>query len=207
MRPDFRLRGNLRDSIHGRLLRLAVVGVDFHRAVVFDVDLGTRLVDDAANRCATLADDVADLVRMDLQRGDGRCVLRQIRTRLADHLVHFAKDEHAAFVRLLKCCFHDLFGDPVDLDVHLQRGNTFRRTSHLEVHVAEVVLVAEDVGQHRVFVGLPSPGPWQRRQPGRLIGTPASISASDDPHTLAIELDPFDSVISETRRIVYGNAS
>src|SRR5580765_3480579 len=37
------------------------------------------------------------------------------------------------------------------------------------------------------------------------IGTPASISASDPPHTLAIEDDPFDSVMSETIRIVYGN--
>ena len=33
-------------------------------------------------------------------------------------------------------------------------------------------------------------------------GIPASIRAKLDPHTLAIELDPFDSVISETTRIV-----
>ncbi len=37
---------------------------------------------------------------------------------------------------------------------------------------------------------------------GRLIGTPASISASEPPHTEAIEDEPFDSVISETRRMV-----
>src|SRR4051812_50093084 len=40
---------------------------------------------------------------------------------------------------------------------------------------------------------------------GRLIGTPASIIASVPPHTDAIELEPFDSRISLTRRIVYGN--
>ena len=34
------------------------------------------------------------------------------------------------------------------------------------------------------------------------IGTPASINDKDVPHTEAIELDPFDSVISETTRIV-----
>ena len=33
---------------------------------------------------------------------------------------------------------------------------------------------------------------------GSLIGTPASISDKDVPHTVAIEEDPFDSVISET---------
>src|SRR3970040_369068 len=42
---------------------------------------------------------------------------------------------------------------------------------------------------------------------GGLIGTPASISASELPQTEAIEEEPFDSVISETTRIVYGNDS
>jgi hypothetical protein len=37
---------------------------------------------------------------------------------------------------------------------------------------------------------------------GRLSGTPASISDSEAPHTLAIEDEPFDSVISETTRMV-----
>ena len=37
---------------------------------------------------------------------------------------------------------------------------------------------------------------------GRLSGTPASISASEEPHTDAIDEEPFDSVISETTRMV-----
>ena len=37
---------------------------------------------------------------------------------------------------------------------------------------------------------------------GRFSGTPASISASEEPHTVAIEDEPFDSVISETTRTV-----
>src|SRR6476620_2205903 len=41
---------------------------------------------------------------------------------------------------------------------------------------------------------------------GRFSGTPASISASEVPHTVAIEDEPFDSVISETTRVVYGNS-
>ena len=40
-----------------------------------------------------------------------------------------------------------------------------------------------------------------------LIGTPASISARLVPHTLAIELEPFDSRISETTRMTYGNVA
>ncbi len=37
---------------------------------------------------------------------------------------------------------------------------------------------------------------------GRFSGTPASISASEVPHTVAIEDEPLDSVISETTRSV-----
>ena len=38
-------------------------------------------------------------------------------------------------------------------------------------------------------------------------GTPASYSASDPPHTVAIEDEPLDSRMSETMRIVYGKCS
>jgi hypothetical protein len=37
---------------------------------------------------------------------------------------------------------------------------------------------------------------------GGFSGTPASISASEVPQTVAIDDEPFDSVISETTRIV-----
>ena len=42
---------------------------------------------------------------------------------------------------------------------------------------------------------------------GAVIGTPASISDSDEPQTLAIDEEPLDSKMSETMRIVYGKSS
>ena len=42
---------------------------------------------------------------------------------------------------------------------------------------------------------------------GALIGTPASMSESEPPQTVAIDDEPFDSRISETMRIVYGKSS
>src|SRR5258706_7267022 len=42
---------------------------------------------------------------------------------------------------------------------------------------------------------------------GSRIGTPASISDKQPPHTDAIDDDPFDSRISDTMRIVYGKSS
>ena len=41
---------------------------------------------------------------------------------------------------------------------------------------------------------------------GRVIGTPASSSASVEPQTDAIDDDPLDSSVSETSRSVYGNS-
>ena len=42
---------------------------------------------------------------------------------------------------------------------------------------------------------------------GDFNGTPASISAKVAPHTVAIELEPFDSRISEVTRMVYGKSA
>ncbi|CFV98514.1 Uncharacterised protein [Bordetella pertussis] len=39
------------------------------------------------------------------------------------------------------------------------------------------------------------------------MGTPASIMASEPPHTEAIDEEPLDSVISDTRRMVYWKSS
>ena len=58
-------------------------------------------------------------------------------------------------MRLAERDLHDLLGDAGDLDVHLQRGDAVLGAGHLEVHVAEVVLVAQDVGQHGEVACLP----------------------------------------------------
>ncbi len=50
-------------------------------------------------------------------------------------------------LRLIERDAHDLFGDAGDLDVHLQRGDAVGGARNLEVHVAEVIFIAEDVGQ------------------------------------------------------------
>ena len=42
---------------------------------------------------------------------------------------------------------------------------------------------------------------------GRLMGTPASMSASVEPQVDAMDDEPLDSMTSETTRMVYGNSS
>ena len=69
---------------------------------------------------------------------------------LRERFRHLAEDVKPAVLGLAECDAHDFFGDAGDLDVHLQRGNAALGASHLEVHVAEMVLVTENVREHGV---------------------------------------------------------
>ncbi len=56
------------------------------------------------------------------------------------------------FLGLRQGDLHDFLGDALDLDVHLQRGDAVGGAGHLEVHVAQVIFIAQDVGQHGKLV-------------------------------------------------------
>ncbi len=120
---------------------------------------------------------------------------------LGQHLVHLTQDMQASLLGLLQRNLHDLLGDTLDLDVHLQGGHAFGSTGHFEVHVAQVIFVTEDVGQHGKLVALldQAHGDTGNRC---LQGTPAAIMASEPTQTDAMELEPLDSVISDTTRMV-----
>ena len=92
-------------------------------------------------------------------------------------------------------------GDAADLDVHLQGGDALARAGHLEVHVAVMVFGAGDVGQDGVLLAFLHQAHGDAGHRRRLIGTPASIRASEPPQTVAIDEEPFDSRMSETTRM------
>ena len=134
--------------------RFAVDRGDLDGAVVFDVDLGAGLLGDLADHLAARADHLADLVGRDGDHLDARRMLAELGARRGDRLGHLAEDVQAAVLGLGQRDPHDLLGDAGDLDVHLQRGDAAFGPGDLEVHVAEVILVAENVGQHRVALVL-----------------------------------------------------
>jgi len=117
-----------------------------------DVDVNTGLVDDLLDDFAAGADDVADLVDLDLDGLDARCVRGELSGRLVDALEHLAEDEGAAALGLLQGGGQDLAGEAVDLDVHLDGGDAFGRAGDLEVHVAEGVFHALDIREDRVLI-------------------------------------------------------
>src|SRR4051812_38189524 len=151
---DLDLLGHRADPLGELLAELAVGRVDQDLAVVVDVDLRLELLGQAADGLAALADQQADLGRVDLHRDDPRGVWREVLARPADRLVHLAQDGQARLARLGQGVTEDVEGDARDLDVHLQGGDARLGAGDLEVHVAEVVLDAGDVGEDRVVLAL-----------------------------------------------------
>jgi hypothetical protein len=86
------------------------------------------------------------------------------------------------------------------LDIHLQGTDTALGTGNLEIHITQVIFITEDIGQARRNRSPSLIKPMAIPATGCLTGTPASIRASEVPQTEAMELEPLDSVISETTR-------
>ena len=64
---DLGLRRNLLDLGDRGISAFSTIGIDAYRTVVIDVHVRAGLVDNGANRRAALTDDVANLVRMNLE--------------------------------------------------------------------------------------------------------------------------------------------
>ncbi len=155
MRTDFDISGDQFDTLAGILPGGLVDREDLDHAVIGDIDRGTGLFGDGTDGGATLTDDVADLVRIDLEGDDARRMFGHLLARRSDRLVHLAQDIQPPALGLIQGDLHDLAGDAVDLDVHLQRVDASVCAGHLEVHVAEMILVTQDVGQHGEVDRLP----------------------------------------------------
>ena len=80
---------------------------------------------------------------------------------------------HAPVARLSQRLAHDLLGDARDLDIHLQRSDPFARARDLEVHVAEVVFVTENVAEHREALALEDEA--HRNARGRVLERHAGV--------------------------------
>ena len=177
------------------------VGADVDRAVVLDGDLGAGLVLDLVDHLALGADDLADLVDRDLDRDDPRRVRRHLVGRV-DRLVHHVEDVQPGVLGLGQRRGQHRGGDAVELGVQLERGDELRGAGDLEVHVAERVLGAEDVGQRDVLASrrrrCRRPGPSRCRRPARAAAHRRCSSDMVEAQTEPIEVEPLEPSASDT---------
>src|SRR2546425_3270773 len=119
-------------------------GGDGDEPVVVHVNLGAGLLLNRPDRLSLGSDDVADLVRRDLDRDDARRVLGELRPRLRHRPIHDIEDVHTGLLRPVERFRDDLEVEPFDLDVHLDRGHTFARprSRRSEEHTSELQSLA-----------------------------------------------------------------
>src|SRR5712691_7367945 len=144
---DLRLSGNAVDPLHRSSHRVSVLRGDIDRAVVFDIDLDARFLDDRANHFSAWADDLADLLGFHFECYDARRVLRHLGSWRGERLRHLSQDMQPSFLSLVQGLLHNLACDAGDLDVHLQGGDALGSSSDLEIHIAEMVFIAQNVAQ------------------------------------------------------------
>ena len=102
-----------------------------------------------ADHLAAGADHFTNLILRNRHHGDARRMATHAIAGLGKGLRHLIKNMQPTFVRLGECRLHDLFRNARDLDVHLQRGHTFFCAGYFEIHVAEMVFISQNVGEHR----------------------------------------------------------
>ena len=154
---DFAHFGFFDDAKDGSFRGSACSALDcgnMDRAVFLNFDGSARLVLDAADDLAARADDVANLVDRDVDGLDARRERRELRARFGDLLEHRVQDVRTAVVGLLERTGQNLDGQALGLVVHLQGRNAALGATDLEVHVAQEVFDALDVGEDDNVVAL-----------------------------------------------------
>src|SRR4051812_46131450 len=136
------------DFLHGAVHRVGIVRVDedLARIVVGDVDLRAGRLDNAADRLAARPDEQADLLGIDLDRLDAGSVLAEVLAGRREGAEHDLEDFHAGLAALVNGGLGDLERETVDLQVELEAGDALGGAGDLEVHVTEMILFTENVG-------------------------------------------------------------
>src|ERR1039458_5516209 len=148
---DLRFGGHAADGVHGNLHALRRDGEDVDRAIVLDVNFAAGFLDEALDVLATGSDDRADLLGVDLERGDARSIFADFLAWLGNGLGHFTENREAGDAGFFHGNFHDGMRQAFQLQVELEAGDAFFRAGDLAVHVAIRVFPADDIGEELVF--------------------------------------------------------
>ena len=142
------------DEIKSGLDGFAIAGGNFDEPVIANINLGAGGLNNFAHHFAARADNFADFILRHLNGLDFRGVFTHFIAGFGERFAHFTQNMRAAALRLVKRDLHNLFRNAGDFNVHLQRGNAHFRASNFEIHVAQMVFIAQNVGQHRKTVAL-----------------------------------------------------
>ena len=123
-----------------------------HAVGLVDGYRSTRLLLNLLDNLSARADYGSDELLRNIECLDAWHLWLQFGTWLSDSVGELAQDVLATFLGLHKSLLKDVEAQSVTLDIHLCGSQSVLRTSGLEVHVAQVVLVAEDIAQYSILV-------------------------------------------------------
>lgn len=143
-----------------------------------------------------------DFLGIDLKGENTGSVLAQLRRNFGNTFEHLGENKLSALVRLFDRRVHDLLGNTLNFDIHLNRRNAVDRSCDFKIHIAEEVFQSLNIGQNPEFARFLIFDESHRNAcDGALIGTPASMSAIVEPQTEAMEDEPLEERMSFTTRI------
>src|SRR5712675_332096 len=149
---DLRRRSDVAHHLQRRIATRAAGRENVHRAVFQHVNLHASSFDDRLDLLPTRTDQVANLVRRNVQLVQPRCVRRNRSAPLGQRLVHSVENFQPCLLGLRQSFPHHSNADAQHLDVHLQRRNSRARSRDLEVHIAVVIFRSGNIRQDRIFL-------------------------------------------------------
>ena len=130
-----------------------ICSADRYGTIICNVDLHTCLLDDRIDCLSTLSNNITDLLWIDLHLNDLRSEFSNLCSWSIDCFIHnFINDVKSCFSCLSNRLFNDRSCQSVDLDIHLDRCDTFMCTGYLEVHVSEEVFQSLDICKHQIII-------------------------------------------------------
>src|SRR5262249_36661158 len=125
----------------------AAGGVNVYGSIVLNVNFSAGFRDNALNDFAAGPDEGSDFLGINFDCLDPWRVLGQFRSRLVQCAAHDVENLRARFFRALDRFCHDPMADTSELQIELKTGDARIRSAELEVHIAKMILGADDVGQ------------------------------------------------------------
>ena len=132
---------------------LSICSADRYGTVVCDVDLHACLLDDRVDCLSTLSDYIADLLWIDLHLNDLWSKFSNLCSWSIDCFIHnFINDVKSCFSCLSDSFFNNWSCQSMDLDIHLDRCDTFVCTGYLEVHISEEVFESLNICKYKIII-------------------------------------------------------
>src|SRR5712675_2435352 len=149
---DLRRRSDVAHHLQRRIATRAAGRENVHRAVFQHVNFHASSFDDRLDLLPARTDQIANLVRRNVQLVQPRCVSRNRSPPFGQRLVHGVENLQTRLLSLRQSFPHHSNADAQHLDVHLQRRNSRARASHLEIHIAVVIFRSGNIRQDRIFL-------------------------------------------------------